>query len=130
VVADGHGVIAGAVGGDRVVEGHALVEAGLELGPGQEVIAGGNRHHRARARLASTLTLQLAQLGHKPRHPANVAVGARQQLGLAVVVVQQREREPRRGTVEVSWATAPEGATAMTSAESRATSRTIDRRRV
>ena len=106
VVADRERVIVDRVDHHAVVERRALLERGVELGPGEEVVARAQRHHRARhlARVQSGaalggggLALQLDQ-AHEGRSPAiALELGAGvQQLQFGIVVVQDREAERRR----------------------------------
>src|SRR5690606_33784605 len=95
VVADRDRVVVQRLQRQRVVERHPLGQAGVELRPGQEVVAGGDQQHSPPAGRAGGwftgggLPLQLLHQGGESRYSSKVrVVRGMDQLGLTVVVVQ------------------------------------------
>ena len=93
VVADCHGVVADGVDADGVVVGDPLVEAGVQLGSGEEVVARGEGED------AVTLGDRVgAEAVHEGLEPGDAAVVGKvasgvDELALRIVVVQERERQ-------------------------------------
>ena len=102
VVADRERVEADLVEREGVVEGHALVETRLELRAGEEVVARRQQDHAAVRRLPGRSGASPCRIRPQLRRRASAkraippkcgVAGAAEQLRLAVVVMQDRQRE-------------------------------------